>query len=198
MDEPTCEVERKTAGQDFVCDHAERIDIGTRIYLRRVAGGLLGRHVGNCPDDLADIGLECRDRDIGFGELCDAEVKYLGLSAQLGLIINTELRDENIGGLEIAMDDAVLVRVLDGRGNLCDEFELVSRAELVVFGVLGDGQTIDVFHRKEWLPLVDSRFINLCDAWVAELAECLGFELKPPEQAVGWKPGFENFKRHLP
>ena len=53
---------------------------------------------------LAHVGLPCRVR-VAVGEARDAEIEDLGLAA---------LVDQDVAGLQVAVDEAALVRVLYG------------------------------------------------------------------------------------
>ena len=56
-----------------------------------------------------------------FGGLGDAEINHLGhRHAVVGY-------DQNVGGLDVAMNDALLVRVLDGLANLDEQIEALGR-----------------------------------------------------------------------
>ena len=74
---------------------------------------LLGAHVADRADHLARHRLH-RRLQLGLRRAREPEVEHLGL-ARFG--------DEDVGRLQIAVDDAALVRVLDGVGDLGDERE---------------------------------------------------------------------------
>src|SRR5207244_8162066 len=84
-----------------------------------VGSYLLGRHVGHCAHGGArtrqvwfrctrfcDVGCGLRR---GFSHLCQPEVQNLGASP---------LRDKDVGGLEVTMDDALTVSRIERVGNL--------------------------------------------------------------------------------
>ena len=81
-------------------DHAHRPDVGARVDLRGTLG-LLGRHVLGRAHQHAHAGLA---GVLALGELRDAEVHQLDQQPpRLGLV------QEDVLGLEVAVDDALLV-----------------------------------------------------------------------------------------
>ena len=99
------------AGQHFVRQHGKRILVGHATH--RLALDLFGRHIVGRPDD--QTGLR---ELIGRGDLGDAEVGDLGHS---GFV------DDDVGGLDIAMDDSPMVRVIERGGGLAEEAEEAGR-----------------------------------------------------------------------
>ncbi len=94
------------AGQHFVGDHGERKLI--RASIHGVPLHLLGRHVVGRPH-----------HDAGHGHLLG---KNFG-DAEVGDLRGRALVDQNIGGLDVAMDDALLVRVIERRRGLVENGE---------------------------------------------------------------------------
>ena len=72
------------------------------------AGELLGRHVGGSAEQLAGGG-ELTGRELGDAEIGDARP----LAA-----VDLARGHEDVGGLDVAMDDALAVRVTEGLGEL--------------------------------------------------------------------------------
>ncbi len=99
------EVVGMRAGEQLVQEDTQGIDVGARVDGRRIAARLLGAHVRERPDELADASAARRRASIGIARVRDAEVEHLGLAEGI---------DEDVVGLEIAMHDALLVGVLDG------------------------------------------------------------------------------------
>ena len=99
-------VERRRAGQQFVEQHAERIDVGARVDVQAAHLGLLGAHVQRRADHLREVGV---DRALGqllvdrFGH---AEVDDLG--HRLAVV----RRDQHVRRLDVAVDDPFLMGVL--------------------------------------------------------------------------------------
>ena len=106
--------------QQLVQNGAQGIHVDGWADRFRLAGGLFGGQVAGRSQDFAAPGLAA----ITFQELGQAEVGNLGLVAfpGNGPIVCATLRqalsrsEEDVGGLEIAVDDAVFVRMLHGAG----------------------------------------------------------------------------------
>ena len=96
------------AGQHLVKQEAERVDVGGSGL--RLAEHLLGRHVDGGAEDHAGLGrlrgrLECS----GNSEVEEAHGAEIGLSRPAG--------NQDVGRLEVAMDNAVGVRLAEGAGD---------------------------------------------------------------------------------
>ena len=105
------EVERQPSREQLVEDDAERVDVGSRVELRHVPDDLLGTHVAHRPDHLARHRLY-RRLQFGLRGAREAEVEHLG-PARFG--------DEDVGRLQVAVNDAAVMRVLHGVRDIGDE-----------------------------------------------------------------------------
>ena len=127
---------RPRAGQKLVEHDAQREEIGPAVDL--LAPDLLGRHVGRASDHLA------RPRHVGArrgGELSDAEVGHLH-AAVFG--------DQDVAGLDVAVDDVPLVGVRQGLGGLADDRDLGRERELLSAAeVPRERPALDVLHGDE-------------------------------------------------
>ena len=80
--------------------------------------------------------------NIDVRDPCHAEIQDLRLAV---------LIYEDVARLQVTMDDAFLVGVVDGVTDLREECETLLRVELVLVGVVGQGPAIDELHGKERL-----------------------------------------------
>ncbi len=78
---------------------------------------LLGAHVRRRADHLAELGEERLVGELAVGRLGDAEVDDL---RHRHAVVQ---RHEHVGGLDVAVDDALLVGVLDRVADLDEELE---------------------------------------------------------------------------
>ena len=135
------ELESRGAGHELVEQRAERVDVGARVEVD-AHGRLFRTHGAGCADELAEPGHQGAFVETGIDRPGDAEIDHLGdRPSVLG-------GDENVGRLEIAMDDPLLVRrvhrAADGRQ------ELDARPDREAPGVAIGGQrgTVDQLHRE--------------------------------------------------
>ena len=56
--------------------------------------------------------------------------------------------DENVRRLEVAMDDPLLMRVLNGVADMDKKFQSLGRVEVVLVAVVGDPNAANQFHHK--------------------------------------------------
>ena len=113
------------AGQQFVEQDTERVNVAARVNVQPAQSRLFGTHIGGRADELLEGGEECLVRQGRSGRgLRDAEVNDLGdgLSVLFG--------DENVRGLEVTMNDSFLMRVLNGLTNLHEESKALRGGKL--------------------------------------------------------------------
>ena len=79
-------------------------------------------------------------RQSALRRLGDAEVDHLG---HRHAVVQ---RDEDVRRLDVAVDDALLMRVLDGVTDLDEQVEPVLGGELRLVAVVGDADAADQFH----------------------------------------------------
>jgi hypothetical protein len=95
------------------------------------------------------------------------------------------LGDHDVARLEIAMDDAVLVRMRDGIGDGGDQQELLPQGQSVRTDVLVESLPAHQLHREVGLAAVlrlfYARLVDLGDSWMVEAAEQLALELEPAD-----------------
>ncbi len=102
---------RQLAGQHFVQDHGQRIDVTARV--ERFALGLFGRHELGRAEHHALLGEDQRARlHLSLGHLGQAEIE------DLRIILPVLTRQENVLGLEIPVHDAQIVSFLQRAADL--------------------------------------------------------------------------------
>ena len=128
------EVEHLLVRQQPIEQRAERIHVGR--HRHRFAADLLGAGA---------LGRERADRRVAahpalFEQLRDPEVEQLG-DAVSG--------DEDVGGLDVAVDDQALMRVMDGVAHLPEHRQPLADRQLPLPAVLVDGRAVHVLHHHE-------------------------------------------------
>ena len=88
------------------------------------------------------LGEERLRRQLAVRRLGDAEVDDLGTGTPSCIVTSTFER------LDVAVDDALLVRVLDGVADVREELEARLRVEALPVAVLDDRDALDVLHHE--------------------------------------------------
>ena len=104
-------------GEQFVKNHSETEDVARGCHA--FAPPLFRARVTGSHGARRHHGLVIRLRRFGIEQARDAEIEQLRFAF---------CGDANIGRLEIAMDDKILVRVGNGRANFAEESEPLSPA----------------------------------------------------------------------
>jgi len=81
----------------------------------------------------------------GIEQFCDPEIEQHGRSFG---------SDEDVAGLEIAMDDEALVRVVYRYASLHEEAQAAGDAEFVLVAVAVDGNAVDIIDHQVRQPIV--------------------------------------------
>ena len=143
-------------------DDAQGVDVGAAVEGGRVAGHLLGAHVGERPDHLADFGAGGRVQ-VRVGGPGHAEVEDFGLARFV---------HQDVGRLEVAVDDAVLVRVLHSVADAGREVEAGGRIEVAAAGVGVERYAVDELHGEVGAAVVGhAGGVDLRDARVVQAAQ---------------------------
>ncbi len=176
-------VEETLPGQHLEEDDAEGPDV--RPAVDRLAAGLLGRHVGRRAEEdsrLRRVGregggvLDLRGRGARrVHRLGEAEVEDLDLSVG---------RELHVGGLEVAVDDPLLVRGLERLGDLPRDGEGLVERERAALQPFGEVFALDELHDEgaDAARLLEA--VDRGDVGVLQLGEDLRLALEARE-AVG-------------
>ena len=124
--------ERRLAGEDFVEHAAQRVDIGAGVD--RLAAGLLGRQVLRGADHRGGLG-----HAVGVGQRAgDAEVHHLHRAG---------LADHDVRGLDVAVDDAVLVAEVQRLAGVGDDLDrALGRHRALGVHDVAQRDPVDVLH----------------------------------------------------
>ncbi len=113
------------------------------------------------------------DADALGSELRQAEIEDLGLAAS---------GDKNIGGLDVAMNDAFCMRGVERVGNLDSEVEHLVECERLLADAMLQRLAFEQFHGDEGdsfaAVIHHINFINRADVGVIQRRGCARFALK--------------------
>ena len=195
--------ERLPAGGHFVQHGAEAEKIGARVEI--VAAHLLGRHVSNRSyrssrarqqhfgGDGRHRGRACAHSHAFGSEFGEAEVEHLRLSA---------LRHKNIGGLDVAMDDAFRVGGFERVGDLNSQVEHLIEGEWLFGDPVFQRLPFKQLHRDErdqFAAIVHHiNFVNRADIRMVQRRGCACFALKSLKRRAILRKSFrQELQGHL-
>jgi hypothetical protein len=133
-------LEWRAPREDLVEDRSQRVDFGGRRDVGGRAGRLLGRHVIGSAHDVAGA----RQARLALHQLGQPEVGDLG---------DTILRENDVRRLEVAMDDAALVGIMQRAGERLNEPRCLARRLRIAAELLLEAAAARVFQDQIALPL---------------------------------------------
>ena len=167
--------EGQNAGGHFVEHDAEGKKIGAAVEF--FAAQLLGRHVGHGADRGAGTG-EIEAGGIGeglriaaggaggAGDLRQTEVENLGVAA---------VGDENVRGLDVAMDDSLAVRGIEGVGHFDRQGEQALELHRPALDQVLQGLAAEALHHDEEMAIVLADFVDGADVGMVQRRSGAGF-----------------------
>ena len=132
------DVQRRPAQKQFVQDGAKRIDVGAAIRRLLARSDLLGAHVPQRSDHLAISRQAGGVRVLRIERRGDTEVDDTGAARAV---------DEDVPGLEVAVQDVTLVGVVHGVAYAGKELDTLAGVQVLPCGVRAQREGgIDVLH----------------------------------------------------
>jgi len=193
--------EGQPAGDHLVQQHAEREQIAA--VIQRLAARLLGRHVGHGPDHLAFPGQLAADRLEPGVHVLDRLLLRPRAVEQLGQAEVQQLDvavagDDDVGRLEIAVHDAVLVGVGQTLGDRNAQTWPLLELQRPTADDLAQGAALEQLHRNEWRAVVLADFVDHGDVGVVQRRGCLGLALKAqPALGIRGQRGRQQLQRDV-
>ena len=178
---------RQPAGEQLVEQNAERVDVGCRghgVATDLLGAGVLGGHQlqsgGSWREGLA--------RELRVQQLGDPEVQQLGCAVG---------GHQHVGGLDVTVDDQVLVCVLHGGADLSKELQARGGVEPVCVAVLHDRLPFDELHREVRPSVRRAAAVEQSgDIRMLEAGEDLPLVPEAADDAVGVHAALEHLDRH--
>ena len=113
------------AGQQFVQQHAQRIDVAAGVDIQPAHLRLLGRHVERRADQLREAGEQGLFGQLLPGGFGDAEVDHLDHRPAV------VQRDQHVGRLEVAVNDALLMGMLHRLADRDEQLQPLADGQLI-------------------------------------------------------------------
>ena len=108
-------------------------------------------------------------------------------------------RDENIRGLQVAMNEALLVRVLDGGTELNEQAHAFFGAEQVLIAMPRDRAASDQFHdEKRPAGFRGAGVENVRDVWVIHQRKGLALRFEARDYLTRVHPELDDLECHPP
>jgi hypothetical protein len=178
---------RQLARQHLVEHDAQREDVGAVVDLAR-ARALLGRHVVRRAEQRVGLrGLRVAGR--GDDELREAEVGQLDTALDV---------HEHVLGLDVAVDDALVVRVLERVADLGHDRQGLARREAALAHQPAQVRALDELHQQEPALARLAEIVDAHDAGMVEPREqaCLAQEALGEARVPG-RAGREDLERDV-
>ncbi len=179
-------LERRPARDQRIEGRPQGINVGRRPHVAPIPSRLLGRHVVGRTHDLAGTGQS---------------------AVILQLLRQTEISDariavpveQDVGRLQVTVDHAAPVGILDGVGNAPSQPGGLSGRQRSVGQALGEAMSVDKTHRKVMLPLVLSHLENRDDPRMVKVGGSLGLGVEALDVClVGKLSGQDHLERNRP
>ena len=87
--------------------------------------------------------------------------------------------DENVARLDVAVQDAVFVRVVDRARQFRDELRCISSRDRRALRNFIELSAVDELHAEVTRTLALAHFVNGNDAWMIQVGGRFGFPTKP-------------------
>ncbi len=183
-------LDRRRAGQKLVKNHAQGVNIGTGVDIERVESRLLGGHVERRAGNAAKRGEKAMlGEPHTAGGLGQTEVDDLGNGCSVMAF------DQDVGGLQVAVDDPLLVGVLHGRADLAEEGEPFRELEPVLVAVVGERDPLDQLHDEKRTTVLGRAGIeDLGDVGMVHQRQRLAFGLEAGEDGFGIHASLDQFE----
>ncbi len=177
-------LKREAAGQHLVQHHADGIQI--RLFIRKVAARLLGGDIMDGADGLVGHGPR-----FVAGEARNAEIRDLD---------GAVLQQHDVLRLDVAVDDALAVGMLQGAQNLDGEVDgFLPFDDFLLVEVFLQGNAVDILFDDILDSVAEAHVVDLDDVGVGEDCDRLGFVAEAAEELlVSGKFILQDFDGHRP
>ena len=163
-----------------------------RVDVERAHLGLLGAHVFERADHRAELGEHRLFGQPLVDRLGDAEVDHLGH----GLAVVE--RHQHVRRLDVAVDDPLLMGVLDRLADGDEQLQPLLRREVIAVAVLGDRHALDQLHHEVRAAGVGGAGVeDAGDVGVVHHRQGLAFGLEAGDDLPRVHARLDDLERHL-
>ena len=182
-------VERQTSREQLVQQHAQSVDVGSRIDIDATRFSLLRAHIPRRADHQAEAGVQGARHERLGDRLRDAEVDDFRRRPVI------PHRNQNVRWLEVAVDDAFLMRVLDTLAHLEEEREALLGPETHPVAVRCDGLAFHVLHREVRPSVLSGPSVEDCgDGRMVHQSKRLALRLEPRDHLPAVHARFDQLQ----
>ncbi len=127
------------------------------------------------------------------GGLGHTEINDLGYRAAV------VQRDQDVTGLDVAVDNALLMRVLHGLADGDEQLQSLAGGQVLLVTVLGDGDAVDQFHHEiRSTRIRGSGVKHFGDVGMIHHRQCLLFGLESRDHLPCVHARLDDLQRHSP
>ena len=182
-------VERCAAHQQLIEQDAQAVDVAACVNIQTAHLCLFRAHVGWRAHKLMQLRINRLVGQPAFRRLGNAEINHLGHGHPI------VQRDHDVGGLDVAVDDALLVRVLDSAAHLDHKVQALLGVELILIAVFGDFNSTHQFHHKVRASVLrGSRIEHLGNVGVIHHGQGLAFGFEAGDDLLGIHPQLDDLE----
>jgi hypothetical protein len=168
----------------------QRVDVAAGVGVHSAERRLFRTHVGGSADKVVEAREEGAVGEPALDGLGDAEIDDLDRRF-IGLVI-----DHHVGRLEVAMDDALLVGVVDGGADFEEQVESLAVGQFPFVAELREGDSLHEFHDEERAPLGGRPgVVDLRDVWMIHHRERLALCFEAGDDLARVHPRLDDLER---
>ena len=176
-------LEGRAAGEEFIEDRSQRVDVGRGTKLGGPARSLLWRHVAGRSQNGTGLSLP------RFVLQSFRQTKVADLGQAIG-------GQQHIGRFQIAVEDAAIVSGLHGAGEDLNNPCRVMRWQRCAVGMFLEAASLQILQRHERQAVMLANGVNLHDVRVLQAGDRFGLDAEPGEIVLaGVCPGADHLDR---
>ena len=187
------QIEGQRPHQQLIQHHPQRVHVRAGVHIQPRHLRLLGAHVLRGADDLTHPGHQRPLRQLMPQRLGDAEVDDLHYRL---LVLH---RHQHVCGLQVPVDDPLMMGVLDGLTDIDEEADALVRGEAVGVAVVRDRDALHQLHDEEGATALGRPpVVEAGDVGVVHHRQGLALRLQAGQHLFGVHPQLDDLERYAP